>query len=155
MVTTLRSGLILLALFTAGCSILTGIRDVPARVYELDSGMTINASFESLMLGNGHGRVTAQASDGEQFSGEYSLDGQRFPVGYMPHAFTAMSADSWERYGFTPGSDARPVGSATLLGDRGTVVEIVLYSFNSAGGYGAGVASDNKDRLYRVHIGDL
>lgn len=156
MASTFRSGLFLLLLFMAGCATITGVpkaHDVPARVYELDSGMTINATFES--LSEGHGRITGQGSDGEQFSGEFSIDSQMFPMGYRPPIFTTMSAGSAERYGFTPGSDVRPVGSATLLGDRGTVVEIVLYSIHLLDGYGAGVATDNKDRVYRVHIGDL
>jgi len=49
-----------------------------------------------------------------------------------------------------------PAGSATLVGDQGTVLEIVIYSFYYYRGiHGGGVARGNRGNWYRIHIGEV
>ena len=145
------AGWIVLAFLAGGCAAV----DVGARLYDTQSGTVILATLEGFDIG--HGRITAEAPDGERFTGDFSLNG--WPTPYMGARFSLAQAAAEpqpgpaEVYGFGPDSDAKPVGSATLVGDRGTVLELILYSLSRPGQYGAGVASDNKGTRYRVHIG--
>lgn len=59
-----------------------------------------------------------------------------------------------ELYGFGKETNVRPVGSAILVGTKGTVIEVVFYKVASDMSYGDGVARDNKGFFYRVFLSE-
>ena len=58
-------------------------------------------------------------------------------------------------YGFGRAATAKPVATATLVGNQGTVIEVVFYSLNLGDGSGSGVGRDNAGNWYRVYVGEL
>lgn len=140
---------------------------VPARLYDLASGRVIEATLGSFQ--QGYGRMTAQMPNGELLEGEYTLYVQRPGSPVAPSASTSSNVDRpqsegntegppegrkpSEVYGFGEGVEADPIGSATLVGNRGTVLQVVFYRMNALARYGDGVAYDNKGNWYRIHVG--
>ena len=161
-----------------GCATTT---ELTARLYNLNDGTIIKAYLNT--FSKGHGRMAADLSGGEKLTGEFTIieidrraSEVRLPMemGLVPSAgestvesgeegagkqsksLREVEQNSWfQVYGFGPASDAKPVGTATLIGDKGTVLEIVLYSINLRSGFGNGVGRDNKGNWYRVYIGEL
>jgi hypothetical protein len=170
--TTSGLGLALLVILSVGC---VSPSPTPARLYNLDTGDIIPAELG--YSNKGHGWMTAKLPNGETCSGEYTVGGFGTPYGPpSPNGgITRPLEDSdrsegenksengaedemtWaEIYGFGAGTYIRPAGSATLVGDRGTVLEIVIYSFYYFHGtHGDGVGRDNHGNWYRVHIGKV
>lgn len=142
---------------------------VPARIYNLNTGQVITAELDQSTAG--HGEIRASTFGGEMFAGEYVLTGfaynHRRPVplsfGISPDATVPPEeldqdrAKIWaERYGFGSGADARPAGTGTMVGNRGTVIEIVLYSYSDQPDvYADGIGHDNSGNWYRVHVGEV
>ena len=152
---------LLLAIAVAGCSY---TREVSGRFYNLNDTTMITATLSN--FSSGFGELTATMPNGEHLAGVYS-----FSVGFqMPssrrlydlgetQALKKEEAEKWstwpEEYGFGTESRAAPVGTATLHGDRGTVIEVVFYTINSPYQHADGIARDNKGNRYRVYVGEL
>jgi hypothetical protein len=159
--------LLFLAAITTGCA---APPPTPARLYNLDNGDIISA--EMGYADSGHGLMNATLPTGEICKGEYTIAGAGRSHGPPPYADQTRPPDekrseiepgvtgkdlSWaEAYGYGPGTYVQPIGSATLVGERGSVVEIVIYSYYYYHGvHGDGVARDNHGNWYRVHIGKV
>lgn len=156
----------MLVMLAAGCAV-SG--DLAGRLYDVERGTVLEATFERFDVG--HGGVSAIAPDGEHFAAEYSLGEEAAPPGGVSPVLEGQAGEdgdrppaedavtiirSWpELYGYGANGDAEPVGTATLVGDRATVIEMVLFHISRRGGFGDGVARDNRGRVYRVHLGDL
>lgn len=149
-----------------GCAVVTD-----ARLYDFNSGMLSHARFYDLE--DRHGRITATMYDGEVLRGEFTLtdehssalpstvriDFDQPPVGGnqngadastpQPHTDKTLSGV----FGFTPDGDAKPAGIATLVGDKGTVLQVVIYDLDTIRGIGSGVGLDNKGNWYLVRLG--
>jgi hypothetical protein len=146
----------------------------PLRLYNLDSGDVIHAQMAySNTL---HGHMSAVLPTGETCTGEYTIGPFRGPYPRPAPYYEELEPngreesdesddpesdeaerDDWaERYGFTPGTVVYPVGSATLIGDRGTTVEMVFYHYYYYHGpHGDGLARDSHGNTYRVYIGSV
>ena len=163
--TRFTSVLALVLVLTTGCAS-TG--PTPARLYNLGNGDIVSA--EMAYSGNGHGKMTAELPNGESCSGEYIIAGRGRSYGPGPYADptrdpqelqnserTTGEGMTWaEAYGYGEGTFVQPVGSATLVGQRGTVIEIVIYSYYYYHGvHGDGVGRDNHGNWYRIHIGKI
>jgi hypothetical protein len=161
-VTNALSLSVLVALL-AGC---VSPAPTPARLYNLDTGDVIQAQMG--YSSEGHGNMTATLPTGETCSGEYAIGafGKPYPLPTPygdPKRLEEENAYpeevpedvSWaEVYGYGSGVHVQPVGSATLVGDRGTVLEIVIYSYYYYHGpHGDGVGRDNHGNWYRIYIG--
>lgn len=152
--------------FGAGC---TSTLPTPARLYNINSGDVIIA--EMGYSNDGHGLMQATLPTGEVCKGEYTLGGvnsryvppppfERTPVdGRPPNAPEQSTQDpiSWpEAYGYGADTVVQPLGSATMAGERGTVIEVVIYHYYFYNGvHGDGVARDNHGNWYRFHVGKL
>lgn len=165
----MKAGAAAAALLLCGGCALTPVQD--ARLYDYNSGMLSSASFFDLE--DGHGRVTGQLFGGEHLAGEYTITGEGTDPAALPRRkkldfdpILAAGKETTARptldpqltlaavFGFKGEVDARPMAIATLVGDRGTVLEIVLYTLNVKRGIGTGVARDNKGNWYIVRLGD-
>lgn len=159
-------------LFLGGCA---AQRGPLLRLYNLKEGRVLRVNVTD-RLGN-HGILSATLPDGERLSGEYFISPpKKEPRLKMPRPgdlvpFASGTADSaaagtsveketaespffWtDLYGFGPASDARPVGSAILTGNRGSVFEIVFYHYSASPFFADGVGRDNHGRFYRVYFG--
>jgi len=145
-----------------------------ARFYNLASGEIVNATLDDFT--KGHGKISATLASGENLFGEYTLSqfsSRSYPINPYPNLpYTHREDDfttnndfltksdenrqSWPvEYGYSPNAIVSPLGTAILAGEKGTVLEIVIYSLNYNYSYGDGVGHDNKGNKYRVHIGDL
>ena len=136
-----------------------------ARFYNLQNGTIITASLED--FSRGHGEIIASLSSGEFLTGEYTFNTFSSGIISSPKPYLRDEKEnkesseekypsSWaEDYGFTRNANVAPLGTATLVGNKGTVVEIIFFNLNYQYSYGDGVGRDNKGNKYRVHIGEL
>lgn len=143
-----------------------------ARLYDFTSGFLIDAQV--IGLGNHHGRMTAQLPSGEKLRGEFTLTNEKPSSATVPGLIQlnpeqrgSSLNDGQESgrsvpkggkslaqvYGFSGAADARPVATATLVGTRGTVVEVVFYSLDAGDGTGTGIGRDNKGDWYSIRLG--
>ncbi len=150
----------LLTFTILGCELPQVIR--PLRLYNLEDGKTIEVFLRNNSL---HGGKLVSAREGdENFEGEIALYGgstgnYRPPLGTTEFGKASAAAEKLpdnaslaKLYGFGKDTDARPVGTAILIGSKGTAIEIVLYGISADRQYGDGVARDNKGRYYRVFL---
>jgi hypothetical protein len=157
--------LVLLAVLTIGCAVPP---PTPARLYNLENGDVIQAQMG--YADSGHGSMVATLPTGEKCTGEYTIAGRGRSYGpgqyenpvpedrEPPQTGTIKGEDlTWaEAYGYGPNTHVQPIGSATLVGDRGTVLELVIYTFYYYHGvHGDGVGRDNHGNWYRIHIGKV
>jgi hypothetical protein len=136
----------------AGC---TSIPKTPARFYALDGERIIKVDL--YRLNEGHGQATGKLPDGRLLRGDYDLTA----ASSTPHDDQSTAAQSgavalsWaEQYGYTDASDPHPRGSGTLSGDNGFSMRFVIYSIDTASGYGTGLGRDNTGTWYRIHVGE-
>jgi len=145
-------------------------RVTEARLYDFNSGMLSSARFYD--IDEKHGRAKATLYNGEELSGEFTLTGEHPSVlpqvaqieFDQPHtANKQKGADNKPSqhshktlagvFGFQPDGDAKPMGIATLVGNKGTVLQIVIYDLDIERGTGSGVGLDNKHNWYLVRLG--
>ena len=135
--------LLLPLLILAGCS-------STARLYNLDSGEVMNASFQN--YGTGHGKITVTTKEGKNLTGEYStISG----MGYSSVSGSAMVTGSggyaWATaQGFSFDMQGKQYGSATVVGD-GLVIDVV-YAVDPWTSHGYGVGKDNKGGKYKLQF---
>jgi hypothetical protein len=155
------SVLFLLAWAAYGCA----SRVVPGRLYSLDRPERSTMTFQ--FSGQRNGIARASLPSGETLTGEFVIWVQRSG---------AFDAKAWEEvggriksgdrsadmewpvvYGYgSKSEEVDPVGSAVLVGNSGTTLEIVLYhAVYDASLVGDGLARDNKGDWYRVMLGKL
>jgi hypothetical protein len=135
--------LALCALLLAGCA-------TTARLYNLDTGEVLNASFEN--YGTGHGQITVKTASGNLLSGEYStISGAGFSSGVGTATVTGSEGYAWATaQGFSFNQPGQQYGSATVAGD-GLVIDII-YVVDPWSGHGHGVARDNRGGKYKVQF---
>jgi len=143
---------------------------LPLRFYNLQSGQVIPAELTNTH--DNRGSITATLPDGKSLTGEYSVveyTGRRYRFEKFmsggkksevekPLASELPETDAklWpDVYGFGRAATAKPVATATLVGNQGTVIEVVFYSLNLDNGSGSGVGRDNAGNWYRVYVGEL
>ncbi len=162
-------GYLLSAVLVAGCA--TPMSS-SARLYNLENGRVVILHLHS--FSNGRGKLSAILPDGEEANGEYHISAKDLapvvlsrPAVGEDHSGVELEEKSsavrdqkamrsWpEVYGYGPNSNVGPIGTGIVVGNRGTVLEIVLYSANLRDGDGDGVGRDNKGNWYRVQIGEL
>ncbi len=149
----------LFSLVASGCEVSQVMR--PLRLYDLSDGKTIEVFLRRSSPNSGK-LVSAQVHD-ERFEGEIVLYGSSVDYKPRPGTFGLDAAKGSagnvpdnaglpELYGFGKDAEARPAGTAILVGSQGTTIEIVLYRISADLQYGDGVARDNKGRRYRVFL---
>lgn len=121
-----------------------------ARLYNLDTGEILNATFEN--TGSGHGNITAIASDGKKFSGEYStISGMSYSTGFSVGNTVGSGGYAWAMaQGFSFNQPGQQYGSATVVRD-GLIIEVV-YVVDPWSGHGHGVGKDNNGGKYRLQF---
>jgi hypothetical protein len=120
-----------------------------ARIYNLDNGEVVIATFK--YSGTGRGSVKATLPSGEVCKGEYVTVaggttgwGSVFPTVYGPGGSASASS-----IGYGTSIENKQKGTAIVIGNRGTVVECeYVTSAFSAQGYGA--CRDNKGNRYKL-----
>lgn len=163
MVTFYRSIPIVFAIHwfaASGCA----SRDVPGRLYALDRAEVVPLSLS--FSGSRSGRAEATFPSGEEFEGEFAFWGAKgetdsMRVGDPLGEFKARDKDRenvrWpELYGYGTESKAEPVGTAVLVGTKGSTLEVVFFhAILNYSVVGDGVARDNHGNLYRVLVGNI
>jgi hypothetical protein len=146
--------LLLILALLSGCEMPHLFR--PLRLYDLKEGVTLEVFLQPNSRNTG--MLVSARSDSETFHGEYAIyDRTPSLPGREPRVDAQgmgapLAGDFAETYGFGKESNARPAGTAVIVGNRGTVVDIVLYRVGDDLSFGDGVAIDNKGRKYRVFL---
>ena len=140
---------VLLMMLAAGLlSLLAGCAAMmpKASIYDLQSGATTEATFQAA-ISSGGGEMTAEGN-GEHFRGRFSA----VPDDMTTQEALMKLADgiAWQQ-GFAPifGQTGKGQGTATLTGDKGTVLDF-LYTYDKATGHGSGSGVDNKGHKYKI-----
>ena len=138
--------------------------DASLRLYNLNDGKIIEIPIAQ-GLGM-QGKVTDYRLEDESFSGEYLFQSSAPKYNYRsffngtedksvePLSGKSTDISFAEIYGFSKNAVANPVGSMVLLGNKGTIIDVVFYTFVYDRGTASGVGKDNKGNIYRVYIGD-
>ena len=145
-------------------------------LYQLNDGKIIIAAIYRSSLHQG--KLVSPKNEDESFEGEYYLyenDYVRYPyprpiyhlnktgdsVNQSPEGQQQTVADEDEhgpsfpeRFGFGKLTDAKPAGTAVLVGSKGTVIEIVFYHVSGNFREGDGIARDNNGKYYRIFLGE-
>jgi hypothetical protein len=154
------SVLFLLAWAAHGCA----SRVVPGRLYSLDRPERSTMTFQ--FSGQRNGIARASLPSGETLTGEFviwvqrsgDLDPRVWEEGFRIKSMDRSADKEWPVvYGYGSNSEeVDPVGSAVLVGNSGTTLEIVLYhAVYDASLVGDGLARDNSGNWYRVMLGKL
>lgn len=143
-----------------------------ARLYNIGNDMLSTARF--YQLDRRFGRLTLSLPDGEQLRGEFTLTRERAPAHSVPEVVRLVFSSSLPKaqdarlsgraaaagpdslagaFGYKRGDVARPAAVATAVGDRGTAMEIVLYTLDLRHAKGTGIAHDNHGNWYLVRLG--
>jgi len=142
--------MILFLISLHGCALAPPYLSVTtARLYNLDRPEVINATFDP--GGKGHGMIEAIAPDGERFRGEYSTLSGKSSTSGSAFVRTLQGYEWAQASSFSLHQPGKQFGSATLVGDKGTVIEI-LYAVDPYSGHGTGPGRDNKGNRYRVQF---
>ena len=138
-------------------------RVAQGRLYNLATAERIDMTLT--FSGERNGLAKAVFPNGAELEGEFVLWAERPGLttegkwGRIRSLFRGQSGGSteWsEVYGAGEGSTIEPVGSAVLLGEDGTMIDMVFYHAKIYHGVtGDGLAKDHLGRWYRVLIGPL
>ncbi len=126
------------------------------RLYERDSGLTIHLVLTKPKYNQGT-IYTPQASvdqESEIFDGEYHIHGKKYQPDPRYQTFMNEAKSVAEEYGFGKNSDAKPVGTGIIIGDKGTVIEIIFYDIQGELKSGDGIGRDNNGKYYRVYLSE-
>jgi hypothetical protein len=152
-------------LFVGGCA----SRTTHGRLYSLDRPE--RAELLLRFSGQRNGSAMATLPSGERLNGEFVIwttrSGAIDPMAWQEVGGRVKGlregSNEWPVvYGYASNAEkAEPVGTAMLIGDAGTSLEIVLYhavddpALVGDGLIGDGLARDNKGNWYRVLLGNL
>lgn len=134
---------VFLVILLAGCV-------TTARLYNLDTGEILSASYSS--YGTGHGKITLTRPNGQILTGEYTTISENSSTwGFGSANVSAGSQYAWATaQGFSFTSSGKQFGSAVCVGE-GLVIEVV-YAVDVWSGHGNGVGKDNKGGKYRLQF---
>ena len=136
---------------------------VPARLYDLTDGSLVNVQLSNFR--EGHGNAIAELPNGEKLKGEYTLanlpsllTGSRKPdvfIGSLSaNAIPGKDEPSWQEvYGYGREAQAVPVGTGTMVSEKGTILHMVFFTSDLWNEIGDGVARSNAGHWYRFHVG--
>ena len=136
------------ALLFLGCAAMM----ITARVTDLKGGRTLDLQIPNIR--NQGGTLSGTASDGEAFTGNYAVIPGK-PSG-SDLLLKVASAVAWNQ-GYTQLSanldniPNREEYSATLTGNRGTVIDLI-FAINTQTGHGTGSGKDNRGDEYRIQL---
>src|SRR6476620_11854539 len=133
----LVSGVLLLG--SVGCG-----RMLDGKIYSLDEGIVMPMQIETSY---GHGKMNASnPKTGERLEGTYSgvSEGQRMS------AFGWAGRTSFSAFGQTDSTLANAI--ATLIGDKGTVLDCVMQIKKGIQPHGMGSARDKQGHEYRIQF---
>ena len=121
-----------------------------ARLYNLQTGQVLNATFQN--YGTGHGDITVVMPDGKSLHGEYStISGMSYNTGFGNAYASGNDGYAWATaQGFSFHQPGKQFGSATVAGD-GLVIDIV-YVVDPWSSHGYGVGKDNRGGRYKVQF---
>lgn len=130
-------------LFLSGCA-------TTARMYNLDTGEVINATFEN--HGTGYGKITAQSQTGQSFVGEYStISGASYSSGVGTATVSGSGGYAWAAaQGFSFNQPGQQYGSATIVGNK--IVVDIVYVVDPWTSHGYGVGKDNLGKKYKIQF---
>ena len=123
------------------------------RLYDKNNGNTIYLVLSESGPKSNDGLIYSSESNSEReiFEGEYYIYGRGRST-YQQDKFLSDIPGLAEEYGFGKNSNAKPVGTAILVGTEGTVIDIVFYRVDPNKQTGDGIARDNKGNVYRVYL---
>ena len=137
---------------------------VPARLYNLADGSLVNIQLSNYR--EGHGHAAAELPNGEKLKGEYTLGNlpslptsRRMPDVHIASpstnaAIPGKDEPSWQEvYGYGRDAQAVPVGTGTLVSEKGTILHMVFFTADRWNEIGDGVARSNTGHWYRFHVG--
>ncbi|WP_281951406.1 hypothetical protein [Nitrosophilus kaiyonis] len=122
-----------------------------ARLYNLNTGNVLTASFKD--YGIGHGEITLKMSNGTVLKGEYSTIND---TNYNYALINGSAASNDNQYawaiaqGFSFNQPGKQFGSAIVSGE-GIIIDIV-YVVDPWTGHGYGVGKDNKGNKYKIQF---
>lgn len=121
-----------------------------ARLYNLDTGEVLNASFEN--YGTGHGKIAVTMASGKQLNGEYTtISDMSYSTGFGTATASGSGGYAWATaQGFSFNQPGKQFGSATIVGD-GAVIDII-YVVDPWTSHGHGVGKDNKGGKYKIQF---
>jgi hypothetical protein len=121
-----------------------------ARLYNLDTGEVLNATYQN--YGTGHGQITAKTAAGQTLVGEYTtISGASYSSGVGTASVVGTGGYAWATaQGFSFNQPGQQYGSATLVGG-GLVIDIV-YVVDPWSGHGHGVGKDNQGGRYKLQF---
>ena len=125
------------------------------RLYDRETGNTIQVALSDAKSNQGsiYSTQNDTAPNSEIFKGEYYIYGESRKYQHPDQQF--MNEQSLaEEYGFGENSDAKPVGTAILIGNQGTVIEVIFYKVDSQKKNGDGIGRDNEGNIYRVYLSE-
>jgi hypothetical protein len=133
----------LFLLLCAGCV-------TTARLYNLDTGAILRASFEN--NGTGHGKIVATTAEGKTLEGEYStISGASFSTGSGFATAAGSGGYAWATaQGFSFNQPGAQYGTAVVTGN-GLVIDLV-YAVDPWTSHGNGVGKDTKGGRYRLQF---
>lgn len=136
-------------LLVAIIAALTGCAST-ARLYNLDTGEVLNASFEN--YGTGFGRITVTLPDGRKLAGEYTtISDMGYSAGFSTANVSGAGGYAWATaQGFSFNQPGKQFGSATVVG-HGMVIDVV-YVVDPWTAHGHGIGKDNKGGKYKVQF---
>ena len=143
-----KLSLLILLVLACGCTKHARFYVVEGPLVEQNVGV-IQARFVHNPFSPG-GPIELTMPDGEVCKGEYTtLYGGGTSVGTGFGTGSVFGANAWAtQWGIASGSSYTNWGSATMLGNRGTVIQMEYLT----GRKGCGLAKDNKGNLYKVHF---
>ena len=121
-----------------------------ARLYNLDTGAILRATFEN--VGTGQGKIVATTVDGKTLHCEYStISGASFSTGSGFASAAGPGGYAWATaQGFSLNQPGQQYGSAVVAGG-GLVIEII-YAVDPWTSHGNGVGKDNRSGRYNLQF---
>jgi hypothetical protein len=153
---------LLLTAMLAGCTLPQIIK--PLNLYDINNGAMLALTY--LPTSQDHGTISSAIDSSRQFHGECIFSNERgyprptAPLESFGKADAAVSTPPKgfaEAYGFSKDLPAKPVGTGIVVGNDGTVIELVFYHWSSDARSNDlqtadGVGRDNNGRYYRVFL---
>lgn len=124
-----------------------------ARITDLQTGRSLDVEMPWLNKGGG-GQIAGTASDGERFTGNFAaVPGEPSGTDLLLRVASAVAFDQGhiQLAQNLDGIQNREEYTATLTGDRGTVLDLV-FAVNTRTGHGTGSGKDNRGGTYRIQL---
>ena len=144
------------------------------KLYNLQKGEKIVLDIDDIQFNQGE---IYGSANGENFEGEFLVEGRvrrSAPYSTPPNARfmidefvnkkigdddsdVSYSEEELEQsfpnlYGYSKNARVRPMGTAVILSNKKTMIEIVFYNVDVTERRGDGIGKDNHGNLYRVYL---